>query len=222
MDLHLVTQPYADSTTVVDFLRRLTRDPAIRHLDIVVAWAKRSGFAQVEAALRQFTARGGTIRIITGISGGRATKQGLHLVQEIATQAFVFHHPSRTFHPKMYVGQGDDIVSGLVGSQNLTRGGLVNNFEVGLAFDAVPSREQDRSIVQAVEEHIEALVADEALCRPLDDETLRILVTDPQYRVGDENTERSSREPDEPVSPEPEIEHPPEVSIFGTSKFDLT
>jgi hypothetical protein len=116
MRVRFITQPFDDGFDLRDLLVSLLRDPSITHLDVVVAWAKRSGLRIVEEDIQAFRARGGHLRMIVGISAGGATRQGLEMALSLATEAYVFNDTSgRTFHPKIYAAYGSDAASVLVG-----------------------------------------------------------------------------------------------------------
>ena len=133
--MRLISQPFPDGHDLSQMLDRLSDDDGLTELVVVVAWAKRSGFRQVERALGRLRERGVRITIIVGISEGGATRQGLHRALEVADAAFVYHVAGRTFHPKLYVGSGPESFTALVGSHNLTRGGAVENFELGVVVE---------------------------------------------------------------------------------------
>jgi hypothetical protein len=119
--------------------RRLLDALASEDLDsfwLATAWAKRSGLSRIQGAVTAFTGRGGTAEAIVGIDEGGATREGLTLCLETFTRAFVFHDPgARTFHPKFYAVESTDRAVLIVGSGNLTRGGLFTNYETALVAE---------------------------------------------------------------------------------------
>jgi HKD family nuclease len=126
-------QPFSDEETTAAFLTATVEDPEIEVLTIVVAWARFRGLRRIKEALESFRARGGELRIILGIDEGGATRPGLMLALELATEAFVFHDPAGwTIHPKVYLGEGQRKAILFVGSSNATPGGLFGNYEASL------------------------------------------------------------------------------------------
>jgi hypothetical protein len=81
MKATFVSQPFSGGPDMQSFIVSCAADPAMSQLDIVVAWAKRSGLRLVEPSLAAFKARGGTIRMIVGVSEGGATRQGLKVTR---------------------------------------------------------------------------------------------------------------------------------------------
>lgn len=220
MKATFVSQPFSGGPDMQSFIVSCTADPAMSHLDIVVAWAKRSGLRLVEPSLAAFKARGGTIRMIVGISEGGATRQGLKITREIATEPYVLHVPGRTFHPKVFVATGTTSARLLVGSQNMTAGGARTNYEAGLDIDLDRVEAEDEALLQAVADWIDDLVADHDVCLPLDDALLAKLIADTRYRVGDEDAPRpgKSKPGDDTDSV---VDDDAGSPLFGKSKYTL-
>jgi hypothetical protein len=228
MLIQLIAQPFTDQSNLVVFLQKIADDPSVERLDIVVAWAKRSGFDQVRNALNRFVARGGHLCMIVGIGEGGATKQGLELTLALATEAYVFHNPyGRTFHPKLYVATGHDVAHILVGSQNLTRGGTVENYELGVQVEAYPAEsESDDTFVHSVVSFVRRLIDDRELCIGLTERVLEAIVHDPRYRVGDEDdphrkSTRDGTEVDDAGTGLAQDEDARAEALFGRSSFQL-
>src|SRR5436309_3293255 len=100
MDVQFVSQPFADGYDLRDFLKTAEDDQNVTELRASVAWAKRSGLTRVQRSLEAIRGRG-RVQLIVGISEGGATRQGLELALELASDVYVFHDPTgRTFHPK--------------------------------------------------------------------------------------------------------------------------
>lgn len=222
MVVSFVAQPFADGRDLRDFLDALAGDAAINELDVVVAWAKRSGLRRVRTQLEAVRDRPGTTRLIVGIDEGGATRQGLELAREIFSSVHVFHDNSwRTFHPKIYLAVGGDRARLLVGSNNLTAGGVFFNYEA--ALECVLTLPADQGLVDEVRDHIDRLYADAEVCKPLDAALLDELINNPRYRVRDEDASKTAGqavaegELPEDVDLEPDAPEPAPESVFGKS-----
>jgi hypothetical protein len=223
MEVSFVAQPFADGRDLRDFLASVAADDTIDQLDVVVAWAKRSGLRRVRAHLESVRDRPGTTRLIVGIDEGGATRQGLELAREIFTTVHVFHDNTwRTFHPKIFLGVGGDRARLLVGSNNLTAGGVFYNYEA--ALECVLALPEDQGLVDEVRAYIDRLYADAGVCKPLDDALLEELINNPRYRVRDEDASKTAGthsadddDPPEDVDLEPDDPEPAPGSIFGKS-----
>ena len=108
-----------------DWLAERLQDVSVQRLEIAVAWVKRSGLSRVRDGLVAFRKRGGKTSAIVGIDEGGATVQGLELALQLIDDVRVYHVLGRrTFHPKVYFASGVSSAHLLVGSNNLTAGGL--------------------------------------------------------------------------------------------------
>lgn len=188
MQVDFISQPFHDGTSLFDFITEVSADTAVDRFDVVVAWVKRSGLRRVENELRAMRDRGVELRIIIGIDQGGATEQGLDMARELFDDVYVFHDRSgRTFHSKVYFAAGPSAANALVGSHNLTAGGVYFNYEAGVRL-ALTSPEDDETIASLVE-YFERLKADDA-CISLTDELLDELKNNPRYRVANEDENR--------------------------------
>ncbi len=222
MKAAFVSQPFSGGPDMRAFIVACTADLSVSHLDIVVAWAKRSGLRLVEPTLAAFKARGGTVRMIVGVSEGGATRQGLEITRAIADDPFVLHVPGRTFHPKVFLATAATSARLLVGSQNMTAGGAMTNYEAGLDVALDRGEPDDEALFQAVADWMDDLVADVDVCLPLDDALLAKLVAEPRYRVGDENAPRPGKsKPADDTDSVVDDDGAAAAPLFGKSKYSL-
>lgn len=175
--MRFIGQPVSDGEqigrTIVDALRA----PNAERLWIATAWAKRSGISRIRSAVTEFAARGGRSEVVVGVDEGGATREGLELSLEIFDEVFVYHDPgSRTFHPKMYVVENADRALIIVGSGNLTKGGLFTNYESALVMEA--ERESaDWNVRDDTRAYFDWLLAGEAV-RSLDEGLVELLIAE--------------------------------------------
>ncbi|HRT58854.1 MAG TPA: phospholipase D family protein [Candidatus Paceibacterota bacterium] len=116
-------------------------------LHILSAFASGSGVSAITPLLDVFLADGNEIHIIVGIDRNGTDKDALKhlhsLAQAYETQCTVqvFQAPSRQaiFHPKLYVFRKPSTLSFVIGSSNLTSGGLSANFESLMLFSGLPN-----------------------------------------------------------------------------------
>lgn len=191
MDIRFVTQPFADGEDLRDFFDRVASDNDLTTLRVVVAWAKRSGLARIEGGIRSLRERGGRLLVVVGISEGGGTRQGMEWLVTLADEAHVFHDSGRTFHPKVYLASGERGAMLLVGSHNLTLGGLAWNYEAALICELDLTVPEDAALHQQVLDYFERLRADEDVCLELDSERLSTLLADPALQIRDEDDRRS-------------------------------
>jgi len=112
------------------------------------AFASRGGVGAVAPLLDVFLAQGNTLEVIVGVDRNgtdRGALRHLHaLLHAYPAQCkvSVFTAPARgsIFHPKLYIYNGPKHLSAVIGSANLTGGGLGSNFESLIYYSACPRR----------------------------------------------------------------------------------
>ncbi|MEE2565235.1 phospholipase D-like domain-containing protein [Hyphobacterium marinum] len=122
-------------------------------MNIAVAFAKNSGVLRLKDSFQRFRARGGKINAIVGVDLGGTSYEALTaLLLYTDTLSVVHAEKAQTFHVKVYqfVGDGEGLV--VVGSHNLTGGGLWTNFEASILV-----ADHEAKAFKAVEKHFEKL-----------------------------------------------------------------
>jgi HKD family nuclease len=116
-----------------------------------VAFAKASGVLRLAPALRAFMDQGGGVEIVVGVDEDHTSRQALELLTKYSNAVFVFHNPSATFHPKMYMFEiPDEQATVFIGSSNLTAGGLFTNYEINLGVELDLGMEAERQIYESL------------------------------------------------------------------------
>ncbi len=103
-------------------------------LRVLVAFARWSGLHLIDEGLREFTARG-SLDAIVGIDLGGTTAEALEYLMNLPNSTVRIvrtGNPRIIFHPKVFIFDGDDSWTAIVGSANATTGGLFTNAEVGV------------------------------------------------------------------------------------------
>lgn len=111
---------------------------------MAVAFLKYSGVQVIERAINDCLKNNGNIEIIAGLDFKTTDPQSMHyfiqLQKQMANLKFYCYgdkDENRTdivFHPKIYLFERGKETTGIVGSTNLTRGGLLTNFEVNVVI----------------------------------------------------------------------------------------
>jgi hypothetical protein len=120
-------------------------------LRIMSAFASGPAVEALEPFFDVFLSDGNFIDIIVGIDRNGTTRDAItrlyELQQSYATQlrSRVFHAPSNLaiFHPKLYLHRAGDRLSAIVGSGNLTLGGLGHNFESLFLYRDISARSNE-------------------------------------------------------------------------------
>ncbi|GAA3761346.1 phospholipase D family protein [Streptomyces tremellae] len=190
MRLRFAGQPFANQPNLVDFIEH-ARDGGFDELKIAVAWAKRSGLGRVWDVLEEFRAQGGKVLLILGVSEGGATREGLELALQVADEGYVFHDPRRTFHPKVYFACSSGQRSLLVGSSNLTAGGLSWNYEASMWVDWDTGEGED--VTSEVSAWFDGLIAERESCSPLTADLVENLERSGDITIGSESRARRTQ-----------------------------
>lgn len=142
--MELMNQPFTGQlgNRLIEFL-----DSQEYHtLNIVVAFAKNSGVLRIKDALQRFRKRGGIINTYLGIDLAGTSYEALtSLLLHTNSLNVVHSEKGQTFHPKIYQFLGRDKGLIIVGSHNLTGGGLWTNFESSVI---VPLEKSNASLMQ--------------------------------------------------------------------------
>lgn len=137
-------------------------------LNIIVAFAKNSGVLRIKDALEKFRSRGGTVNVRVGVDLGGTSHEALTTLLLYTDSLQVVHaEKGQTFHPKIYYFQGDEKSLVIVGSHNLTAGGLWTNFESSVIIPVSQSKKDAVELQQGVDDYIGALTSLTDLSMPI-------------------------------------------------------
>ena len=129
-------------------------------VNIIVAFAKNSGVLRIKDALDRFRKRGGTVNIFVGVDLGGTSYEALSSLFLHVDSLYVVHSErAQTFHTKIYDFVGDEEALIIVGSHNLTSGGLWTNFESSVFLPVSWQSSNDSDLQREVENYIKQLVS---------------------------------------------------------------
>ena len=145
-----------------------------------VAFVKRTGTRHISAPLAAFS-RSSQVEIIAGIDHGGTSSEGLQDLLDAVSptgRIVVFHNRlPYTFHPKIYLFKSSDKADLVVGSGNLTEGGLFTNYEAGIHIPLDLADPAQAAVLRAIDNTLDAWAApDNGLARVLDAGLLAVLV----------------------------------------------
>lgn len=176
--MQFITQPFGE-VRLGEFLLNHLADPQWTTFRAAIAFVKRSGTKYISPALREFSVRA-SIKISVGVDLFGTSSEGLSDLLEatLPGQIFIYRNNGRfTFHPKVYMFTSPHRTDVLVGSGNLTGGGLFTNYEAALAVSLDLSVDEDAAFLQIVETALDAWSQpQEALCYSLTPGLLEQLV----------------------------------------------
>lgn len=178
-----------------------------------VAFVKRSGVDHVAQELTAFSARG-SVRISVGVDLGGTSKEGLEgllaAVSANGGEVWVFHNADRvrpTFHPKIYLFKKGDTALVIIGSGNLTGGGLFTNYEGSIVIQLDLGDDRDAALLREVEAALDAWIDPaQRLARVLTPEFLRELeergLVQPETRARGDEVPEPERDDERQAAPD--------------------
>ena len=177
--MKFIQQP-ADSHRLGDYLKSKLSEQWT-HFRVAVAFAKRSGTRHVAGQVAKF-AQTGQVEIIVGIDHRGTSAEGLRDLLEAAKpdgRIIVFHNRlPYTFHPKIYLFKSADTAEVLIGSGNLTEGGLFTNYEATLHLTLDVADSDQSAILQSIERALDEWAdTSSGIAHILDDDLLDRLVS---------------------------------------------
>jgi HKD family nuclease len=182
----IVLQPFADDLSLYEILEQALADERLSEFTAVVAWAKQSGLRRIRPLLSAFRARGGCARIVLGVDEGGASIEGLRAAITDFNEALVLHDwAAGTFHPKLYMISGEEASIVVIGSSNLTRGGLITNYEAGVCLELDLAQDADLQVHETVSQYAQRLRED-ATSRPLTEDLIQELLAEPRFDISTE------------------------------------
>lgn len=175
--LKISRQPFGKDHRLGDLLNAQLRDSTWTRFDAAIAFARSSGVKFIFDGVRDFVGNNRDIRISVGVDLQGTSVEGLSLLREaVKPYSLTIVHSTgvSTFHPKIYLFRNDTRAEVIVGSGNLTAGGLYTNFEgsISVALDL-----SDTAHLEFLQE-IDALLLEWSECgaaKKLDDELLAAL-----------------------------------------------
>ncbi len=127
----------------------------IQHVIISVAFITESGVALLKAEIGSCGAK---VTVFAGVRNDITSYQGLNSLLELDATLYAVDTGSRNvlFHPKLYLVRGKKHAGLVIGSANLTLGGLNNNIEAGLRLNFDLSDDNDKAVVESIENQFES------------------------------------------------------------------
>lgn len=126
----------------------------IERVIVSVAFVNLGGVEQLEAQLKAHSAK--TTAFI-GIRNDITSQQGARHLLDQGVTLYVVDTGSRRviYHPKLYLVRGANQAKLIIGSANLTPGGLNNNIEAGIVVECDMQDEADRLLIESIERSLD-------------------------------------------------------------------
>lgn len=165
--MELMNQPF--NGQLGNRLIELLESQDYHTLNIVVAFAKNSGVLRVKDALENFRAKGGKVNVFVGVDLNVTSYEALTNLLLCTDSVNVVHsEKGQTFHTKIYQFIGVEKGLLVVGSHNLTGGGLWTNFESSALISVNNSSIEDSELLKALEDYFAGLTSLNDSFMPID------------------------------------------------------
>lgn len=195
--MKLIRQP-DDEIRAGDWIINQLKSKKFKRLSVAVAFVKASGVSRIKEALKDFVDNGGQVRFVVGIDHQGTSIEGLQSLINlfgINAEIWVIHNEDKrespTFHPKIYLFENDEFAEVLIGSNNLTKGGLFTNYEVSVSLRLHQVNLEEKELWEKLqsaftdwcrETDISKLLSEDVLARLLD-----------EHKLGSERAEQAER-----------------------------
>lgn len=160
--MELLTQPLSGS--LGDKLIDLLKSNNYKNLNMIVAFAQNSGVLRLKEAIEHFRSNGGSVNAYIGIDFEGTSYEALSSLLPLSDSLYVIHlENTQTFHPKIYDFLSDNIEVTIIGSHNLTGGGLWTNFESSVLIENKKPSSHSQDLQSQIEEYTAILASDKGL-----------------------------------------------------------
>jgi HKD family nuclease len=131
----------------------------IKQVIISVAFITESGVDLLKAEIENCSTK---VTVFAGVRNDITSYQGLNRLLGLGVTLYAVDTGSRNilFHPKLYLVRGKKHAGLVIGSANLTLGGLNNNIEAGLGLNFDLSDDNDKAVVESIENKFECSLTD--------------------------------------------------------------
>lgn len=159
--IKIIIQPL-DGTSLGDLLKQCLKGEfeSFKSFYVAVAFLKKSGFKHIKNELSEFLGKGGKAKFIVGVDHSGTTYEGLQEVINCvgnSGEIWIQHSEEThvTFHPKVYLFEGEKLSVLVIGSNNITEGGLYTNDEASSISWLDMTNKDDLNLFASVKKYFE-------------------------------------------------------------------
>lgn len=147
---NLIGFPASDGKTLGALLNEELCNESWTQFNAAVAFVKRSGVKHLAESIKSFSERGAA-NLVIGLDLFGTSIEGVETLSSSISngEVWVYHNElTSTFHPKLYVFSNESHALVIVGSGNLTEGGLYTNEEISFQVELDLSVRSDLKFYQ--------------------------------------------------------------------------
>ena len=154
--IRLINQPFSGEHG--DVLVSLLDSGRYSRFRLAVAFARSSGVLELGDAFERFRSAGGIIEAYVGVDMAGTSYEALCALLQLVDVLSIVHSASpQTFHSKVYCFESKDEANVIIGSANLTGGGLWRNVETSTTMELNLSSANDLTLLSNVDKLFEDL-----------------------------------------------------------------
>lgn len=117
-------------------LIKLFKDKKFNSFTAISAFASESGILNIKECIAKSPSKYNSIKIIVGVDQEGTSLSALEAILELKVTSYIFYQKeSPIFHPKIYLFEGQNDFTLIVGSSNLTGRGLFANVESSIMIE---------------------------------------------------------------------------------------
>ena len=137
-------------------VNRLLSTVEAEALLLSIAFVRNSGVERLQDALGEVSEK---TQVFAGIRNGVTSVQAIKSLLDLGIHPYLVDTASHNivFHPKLYMAYNSTEAHIIIGSANLTYGGLVRNFELGSYIRLDRRRQQDEEILRYLKDTMTAM-----------------------------------------------------------------
>ncbi|TKF61494.1 hypothetical protein FCV63_00620 [Vibrio lentus] len=186
MDIrNLIGFPASGGKPLGVLLNEELRNESWINFHAAVAFVKRSGVKHLSDSIANFSERG-VVKFAIGVDLYGTSIEGVEtLCSSVANgEVWVYHNELiSTFHPKLYIFSNENQALVIVGSGNLTEGGLYTNEEISLQVSLDLSKDAESKLYKELMEVFDSWSTDGGTCSMLLNEDNIISLIEHGYLV---------------------------------------
>jgi len=179
-------------TSVAKSLMEALSNKNYNSFQCIVAFASRKGITGLTEHIINAKSHIQNFRVIVGIDEKGTSKEALEALLEWEVECFVFSVRQKIIvHPKIYLFEGDQLNMAIIGSNNLTGTGLVNNIESSVQ---IKYTNDESNLIDQIKEYFNPILntsGESNVLYPLNQELIDDLVR--RGKVPTQSQQRGSR-----------------------------
>ncbi|WP_455590744.1 phospholipase D-like domain-containing protein [Bacteroides sp.] len=124
-----------------------------------VAFVSMGGLRNIIDELLHFINDGGSVKLYVGVDLNGTSKEALeHLLENNIETYIVYSSNNIVFHPKIYLFESDERKRIIIGSSNLTSGGLFQNMEASICVDFDDNNDNGNTFLSNIYNHFTNII----------------------------------------------------------------